>query len=105
MRAFLESVADGSARFEYEGTWGMPARTWRKAKARVPALANLDFMPSFSISAMTVAFIACSLLYLIFFFPIPEDFEPAPSGVSRHRLDEVLAAHRAKKNRQSKKVD
>ena len=107
MRAFLESVADGSARFEYEGTWGMPARTWRKAKARVPALANLDFMPSFSISAMTVAFIACSLLYLIFFFPIPEDFEnpPGPSGVSRHRLDEVLAAHRAKKNRQSQKVD
>jgi thiol-disulfide isomerase/thioredoxin len=75
-RAFLDSVLTGQASFEYEGKWGMPARWWRVAKAYVPQLAALDFLPSYSLAGSLVALLVIAICWLVCFAPLPDpDFD------------------------------
>jgi len=75
-RAFLDSVLTGQVSFEYEGKWGMPARWWRVAKAYVPQLAALDFLPSYSLAGSLVALLVIAICWLVCFAPLPDpDFD------------------------------
>lgn len=92
MRAFLEHVVAGRVRFEDEGMLGIPDRTWRKAKGYVPALARLDFLPYYSVTALFAVAVLCLLAKLYYLMP-PLEEEPFPA--------ELAAVQRAKKVRKA----
>ena len=76
MRAFLERVHDGGVRWEYEGLWGAPDRWWRTAKRHVPPLAALDWLPSYTFSAIAATCLTALVLYLVFWLPLTLGEEP-----------------------------
>mmetsp|Transcript_34091 Transcript_34091/g.110126 ORF Transcript_34091/g.110126 Transcript_34091/m.110126 type:complete len:478 (-) Transcript_34091:124-1557(-) len=78
LRQLLNDAGSGVLQLEYTGVWGLPARTWKRLKAWLPAvpLEVLDFLPRYSFSAAFGLLLVALLAKLILSVPFDEPASP-----------------------------